>query len=77
MKIREEVRKMKKDAPFLAASSIETRNKALELIAENLKAHKEEIFCENKRGDQLPYTFTGLFFMHIIKLITVNKQAII
>lgn len=49
MKIREEVRKMKKDAPFLAASSIETRNKALELIAENLKAHKEEIFCENKR----------------------------
>lgn len=49
MKIREEVREMKKDAPFLAASSIETRNKALELIAENLKAHKEEIFCENKR----------------------------
>lgn len=49
MKIREEVRKMKKDAPFLAASAIETRNKALELIAENLKAHKEEIFCENKR----------------------------
>lgn len=49
MKIREEVRKMKKDAPFLAASSIESRNKALELIAENLKAHKEEIFCENKR----------------------------
>lgn len=49
MKIREEVRNMKKDAPFLAASSIETRNKALELIAENLKAHKEEIFCENKR----------------------------
>ena len=40
---------MKKAAPFLAASSIETRNKALELIAENLKAHKEEIFCENKR----------------------------
>ena len=40
---------MKKDAPFLAASSIDTRNKALELIAENLKAHKEEIFCENKR----------------------------
>lgn len=49
MKIREEVRNMKKDAPFLAASSIDTRNKALELIAENLKAHKEEIFCENKR----------------------------
>ena len=49
MKIREEVRNMKKDAPFLAASSIDTRNKALELIAENLKAHKDEIFCENKR----------------------------
>ncbi len=49
MKIREEVRKMKNDAPFLAASSIETRNKALKLIAENLEAHKEEIFCENKK----------------------------
>lgn len=49
MKIREEVRKMKNDAPFLAASSIETRNKALKLIAENLKVHKEEIFCENKK----------------------------
>jgi len=36
-----------------------------------------KFFCENKRGDQLPYTFTGLFFMHIIKLITVNKHAII
>ena len=36
-----------------------------------------EVFCENKRGDQLLYTFTGLFFIHIIKLITVNKQAII
>lgn len=49
MKIREEVRKMKNDAPFLAASSIETRNKALKLIAENLEEHKEEIFCENKK----------------------------
>lgn len=48
MKIREEVRNMKKDAPFLAASSIDTRNKALELIAENLKAHKEEIFVKIK-----------------------------
>ena len=39
---------MKKDAPFLAASSIEVRNKALEIIAVNLEANKDEIFAENK-----------------------------
>ena len=47
MNIREEVGKMKKDAPFLAASPIEDRNRALEKIAENLKAHKEDIFQAN------------------------------
>ena len=36
-----------------------------------------KFFCENKRGDQLLYTFTGLLLIHIIKLITVNRQAII
>lgn len=49
MSIREEVRKMKKDAPFLAASSIEKRNEALALIAENLKAHATEVFAENQK----------------------------
>ena len=49
MHIREEVGKMKKDAPFLAASPIEDRNRALEKIAENLKAHKEDIFQANDK----------------------------
>ena len=40
---------MKKDAPFLAASPIEDRNRALEKIAENLKAHKEDIFHANDK----------------------------
>ncbi|MDO4976071.1 MAG: glutamate-5-semialdehyde dehydrogenase [Eubacteriales bacterium] len=49
MSVKEEVRKMKLDAPFLAASSIETRNKALELIGENLLAHADEIFAANEK----------------------------
>ena len=49
MNIREEVGKMKKDAPFLAASPIEDRNRALDKIAENLKAHKEDIFQANDK----------------------------
>lgn len=49
MNIREKVGKMKKDAPFLAASPIEDRNRALEKIAENLKAHKEDIFQANDK----------------------------
>ena len=49
MNIREEVGKMKKDALFLAASPIEDRNRALEKIAENLKAHKEDIFQANDK----------------------------
>jgi len=47
MNIREEARKMKLDAPLLAASSNETRNEALRLIGEALAAHKEEIFAAN------------------------------
>ena len=49
MNIREEVGKMKKDAPFLAASPIEDRNRALDKIVENLKAHKEDIFQANDK----------------------------
>ncbi len=47
MGMKEEVIKMKADAPFLAASSIEVRNKALAMIKENLKDHAAEIFEAN------------------------------
>ncbi len=47
MNIREEARKMKLDAPVLAASSNDTRNAALRLIGEELTARKEEIFAAN------------------------------
>lgn len=49
MSIKEEVRKMKKDAPFLAASTIEMRNQALSTIAKNLKARAEEVFAANAK----------------------------
>ena len=48
MNIREEAKKMKLDAPILAASSNEQRNEALRLIAEALNAHRDEIFAANK-----------------------------
>ena len=47
MHIREEARKMKLDAPVLAASSNEMRNSALRAIAAELTARKEEIFAAN------------------------------
>ena len=47
MNIREEARKMKLDAPVLAASSNEMRNTALRAIAAELIARKEEIFAAN------------------------------
>ena len=49
MSIREEVKEMKKAAPFLAASSNDTRNDALERIAKNLKANAKAIFEANAR----------------------------
>jgi glutamate-5-semialdehyde dehydrogenase len=49
MNIKEAVRKMKLDAPKLAASTMEQRNLALERIAEGLTAHAEEIFEANHR----------------------------
>jgi len=49
MTIREEVRKMKLDAPVLAASSAELRNRALLLVKDNLEKHAEEIFAENRK----------------------------
>ena len=49
MGIKEETIKMKAAAPYLAASSVEQRNKALLLVAENLRANAAKIFEENKR----------------------------
>ena len=49
MNIREEARKMKLDAPVLAASSNEQRNEALRLISEALSAHRDEIFSANEK----------------------------
>ncbi len=49
MEIREEVRKMKRVAPAVAASTREQRDHVLELIAESLESHKEEIFEENRK----------------------------
>lgn len=48
MNIREEAAKMKLVAPELAASSIETRNHALEIIAQALEAQKAEVFAANE-----------------------------
>ena len=47
MNIREEARKMKLDAPVLAASSNEARNAALNAIADALISKKDEIFAAN------------------------------
>ena len=49
MSIKEEVKKMKQDAPFLAASTIEQRNEALRLIAKNLKAAAADVFAANAK----------------------------
>ncbi|MDO4649724.1 MAG: glutamate-5-semialdehyde dehydrogenase [Eubacteriales bacterium] len=49
MNIREEVRKMKSAAPYMAASDIELRNKALLAIADTLQNHAEEIFAANAK----------------------------
>ncbi|MBQ9156010.1 MAG: glutamate-5-semialdehyde dehydrogenase [Eubacterium sp.] len=47
MNIAEQAHKMKLASPKLAASSLEQRNQALDIIAEALQAHKEEIFAAN------------------------------
>lgn len=47
MNIKEEVRKMKKVSPRVAALPLETRDRALALIKEKLNARQEEIFAEN------------------------------
>ena len=47
MVVREEARKMKLAAPYMAAASMEKRNGALQKIIEVLEANKEKIFEEN------------------------------
>lgn len=47
MSIKDDVRSMKKQAPKLASSSVNTRNDALRLIADELKNKSEEIFRAN------------------------------
>lgn len=47
MNMKEEARRMKMDAPKLAATTLEQRNQALAKVAEQLKAHEEEIFAAN------------------------------
>lgn len=49
MSIKEDVKKMKKAAPFLAVSTAEERNRALAAVAENLKAGADKIFAANKQ----------------------------
>ncbi|MBE5997642.1 MAG: glutamate-5-semialdehyde dehydrogenase [Lachnospiraceae bacterium] len=49
MNIRQEAAKMKQCAPEMAASSFETRNRALELISEMLEKQRDEIFEANAR----------------------------
>ena len=48
MDIRTEARKMKEQAPILAATTVEERNAALAAIAVALEQHKEEIFAANQ-----------------------------
>ncbi|SEI61125.1 glutamate-5-semialdehyde dehydrogenase [Kandleria vitulina] len=48
MNVKEIAKAMKKDAPQLASTQVEERNKALEMIKASLKEHKEDIFKANK-----------------------------
>ena len=48
MSIKEDVKRMKSAAPYLAASDINDRNRALKLIADCLKDNSEKIFAANK-----------------------------
>ncbi|MBQ0027763.1 MAG: glutamate-5-semialdehyde dehydrogenase [Lachnospiraceae bacterium] len=49
MSIRDDVKKMKMAAPYLAASSIDIRNKALEIAMSKLKESAEKIFEANRQ----------------------------
>ncbi|HCM91349.1 MAG TPA: glutamate-5-semialdehyde dehydrogenase [Lachnospiraceae bacterium] len=53
MSIKDDVKKMKSAAPYLAASSIEERNNALKLISVSLKANADRIFAANKEDTDM------------------------
>ena len=55
MGIKEETIKMKAAAPYLAASSVEQRNKALLLVAENLRRSEERRVGKECRSRWSPY----------------------
>ena len=48
MNVKEIAKAMKKDAPQLASTQVEERNKALEMIKASLEEHREDIFKANK-----------------------------
>lgn len=48
MNVKEIAKAMKKDAPQLASTQVEERNKALEMIKASLEEHKEDVFKANK-----------------------------
>ena len=48
MSIKEDVKKMKAAAPYLAASTVDERNNALRLIADALRSNADDIFAANK-----------------------------
>lgn len=48
MNVKEIAKAMKKDAPQIASTQVEERNKALEMIKASLEEHKEDIFKANK-----------------------------
>lgn len=53
MSIKDDVKKMKAAAPFLAASAIEDRNRALSFIKEALKTNADKIYAANKEDTDL------------------------
>ena len=65
---------MKKAAPILAASSVETRNNALELIAEALEANKEAIFEANAKD--LAYAEENNIAASIIKRLKYDMSKL-
>ena len=52
MVVREEARKMKLAAPYMAAASMEMRNAALAKIIEVLEENRDAIFQENAQDVQ-------------------------
>ena len=49
MDMRESIHQMKLEAPAMAASPLEQRNRALELIAQALEANAQSIFAANEK----------------------------